>query len=209
MTKQDKKNIIKKDTNTKKKDKVNKNVLGRTNNINFFNDIISKLDAFNIIGNKELRILLEDKEEGFVYNDLESFLDDIISKFGEEKELNILKTLFNWEFEYQIETKTWVLQPLLLILDLFNKDNPKSLPKEKRDIIFKSKILPIKIIVENKIKKLVFISRTPIITNNFLWIFKDIIEQEKIIDWEIIIVSKAVYEEIESKLQNEEYEIYL
>ena len=209
MTKQNNKDIATKSPNTKKKEKINKNVLGRTNNINFFNDIISKLDAFNIIWNKELRILLENKEEGFVYKNLEEFLDDVITNFWEEKEISIIKTLFNWEFEYQIETKTWILQPLLLILDLFNKDNPKSLPKEKREIIFKSKILPIKIITENKIKKLVFISRTPVIPNNFLWIFKDIIEQEKIIDWEIIVVSKSVYEEIESKLQNEEYELYL
>lgn len=202
------KNIKKIDKKVKNK-KVSKNALWIKKTINLYEDIFKLLETTRILKTKELQLLLEDKEKWYIYTDIEDFLDDINKIFWEEKENEILTKIFKEHLGYNVELDSWIIEPDFVILNLFKKENPDSLLSTEKKKILEWKILPLKISQNKKINKLVFVSRNPWIPKNLLNTFKSIIDKEKILDGEIIIVNKSTFNNVIMKLQDEKYDIFL
>jgi len=199
----------KKEKAIKKDKKETKTELWPKNKINFKNDIIEELSNRQIITWKELKEILTRKKNWVKYEKLIDFLDDVIEIFWTEKENEILDLFFAdkninnmW---YNVIKKSDSINISTTLLDLFNTNSTSSLLQKEIDDILNSWTIPIQIINENKVNKIVIISRSIEIPKNLLNIYKPIIEKKKILDMSFILVNKQTFEDLKNQLINTEF----
>lgn len=179
--------------------------------INFYEDFLKHLEILKIFNAKDFNKLLEDKPKDFKYNSIKEFLDDVIIKFWEEKEDQILREIFNWIHGYQVNfEQNDEIRIDLVLRNYLDENSTTNIGKDKIQKIIDSWIIPVSLHMKDKIKKMIFISRTPEISQgDILSLFNDIIKKERILDGELILVPKRLLEFTLNDLLVKEVDILL